>query len=178
MKHLAKGLDDLIQAVSLLRRRSSDVALHLVGAGPEETALRNQIAALGLDRHVHFHGYVPMGPALNRHYDEADIFVFPSLSEGSPRAVLEALAHSLPVVSTDVGSVPELIEDGVSGLIVPTRNAHALADAVARFIQDDDYRNRCAKAGFAAAQHHTVENYVAPLAAKAAALARKGCETA
>ncbi len=173
LKHM-KGLPDLIDAMRILRDGGQDVELHLVGAGPEEESLRGQIRRLQLGESVHFHGYVQMGPALNKCYDEADIFVFPSLSEGSPRVVLEALAHSLPVVSTPVGSVPELIEDRQSGLIVPRHDAGALALAVKSFIHDDTLRARCAVAGYGAAEEHSIERFARPMVEKAKELARSG----
>ncbi len=172
LKHM-KGLAYLIAAVDELLDRGQDVELHLVGAGPEEAGLRAVVRARGLEARVVFHGYVPLGPELNRHYDEADVFVFPSLSEGSPRVVLEALAHSLPVVSTAVGSVPDLIRDGESGLIVPRSNAAALADAVQRFITHEALRTRCLRAGYALAEQHTVERFLAPMVAMGHELARQ-----
>ena len=170
-KHM-KGLEHLVDAVALLRKRGLSVELHLVGTGPTEAAIRSQIAKLGLADHVRLHGYVPMGVRLNRHYDDADVFVFPSLAEGSPRVVLEAMAHSLPVVSTPVGSVPDLIEHGKSGLIAKPGSADSLADAVQRFIRDDDLRCACMKAGFHRVREHTVERFVGKLAAKAVEIAR------
>lgn len=172
LKHM-KGLDDLIGALEILRRSGKNVELDLVGSGPEEARLRGRVKSRDLCEWVHFHGYVPMGPELNRFYDQADMFVFASLSEGSPRVVLEALAHSLPVVSTSVGSVRDLIVDGQSGLIVPLRDSGALAAAVTRLIEDDALRHRCARAGYAVAEKHTVEYFVAPMAEKAAELARR-----
>lgn len=170
LKHM-KGLADLIAAVAQLRHAGRRVELHLVGAGPEEAALRSAAKMADVAEAVIFHGYVPMGVGLNRHYDDADVFVFPSLSEGSPRVVLEALAHGLPVVSTRVGSVPDLIRDGESGLIVPLRDAAAIAHAVTRYIDDEELRRRCSKNGFAVAREHTVEHFLAPLVAKARELA-------
>ena len=114
-----------------------------------------------------------MGPELNRHYDEADVFVFPSLSEGSPRVVLEGLAHGLPMISTEVGSVPDLIVDGQSGLVVPLRDVEALSGAVIRYVQDDGLRRRCAENGFSVARKHTLEHFIAPLVEKAKSLARR-----
>lgn len=171
-KHM-KGLEHLIDAVALLRKRGLSVELHLVGTGPTEAAIRSQIAKLALADHVRWHGYVPMGVELNRHYDDADVFVFPSLAEGSPRVVLEAMAHSLPVVSTPVGSVPDLIEHGKSGLIAKRRSADSLADAVERFICDDDLRTACMKTGFQRVREHTVERFVGKLATKAVEIARR-----
>ena len=167
-----KGLPDVIDALAILRNAGENVELHLVGAGPQEQSLRTQVARGGLEDRVHFHGYVVMGPDLNRHYDQADVFVFASLSEGSPRVVLEAMAHSLPVVSTPVGSVPELIEDGDRGLLVPCGDPQAMARAVSRMIHDDALRARCAKTGHEFAKNITVEKLVAPMVAKAKELAR------
>jgi glycosyltransferase involved in cell wall biosynthesis len=172
LKHM-KGLTYLIDALRILRSQGADAELHLLGAGPEEHALRRAARGAGLSERVTFHGYVPMGAELNRRYDEADIFVFPSLSEGSPRVVLEALAHGLPVVSTSVGSVPDLIRDGQSGLIVPLRDAGALARAIRRFIDDAALRARCAAAAYDIAAAHTVERFIAPLVAKARELTRR-----
>lgn len=166
LKHM-KGLIHLVDALKILHDRGEDVELHLVGSGPEENTLRRRIDSHKLSRRVHFHGYVSMGPLLNQHYDNADIFVFPSLSEGSPRVVLEALAHSLPVVSSEVGSVPELITNGESGIIVPTCDAGALAAGVTRFIHDDALRTRCAGGGYASAEQHTVDRFVGRLIEKA-----------
>jgi glycosyltransferase involved in cell wall biosynthesis len=171
LKHM-KGLHDLVEALARLVAGGSDVELHLVGTGPEEAALRADVARRGLTPRVHFHGYVPLGSALYRFYDEADIFVFPSLSEGSPRVVLEALAHSLPVVSTRVGSVPDLIRHRESGLIVPTHDPEGLASAVLEYLNDEWLRVRCLRAGFAAAAGHTVEAFLAPLVRKARELAQ------
>ncbi len=171
LKHM-KGLDDLVEALAILRKEGQDVDLHLVGAGPEEGALRAQAANLGLADHVHFHGYVIMGPALNRHYDEADIFVFASLSEGSPRVVLEAMAHSLPVISTPVGGVPELIEDGERGLFVPFEDPRAIADAAVRLIEDETLRAKCGRGSYAFAKDITIDTLVVPMVAKAKELGR------
>ncbi len=172
LKHM-KGLDYLLRAVAQARAAGPAIELHLVGSGPLEADLRAAATELGLSDAVRFHGYVPMGPELNRHYDAADIFVFPSLSEGSPRVVLEALAHSLPTISTNVGSVPDLITSGESGLIVPLRDAEAIAAALLRFIREDELRTRCMRAGFALARSQTLSAFIAPMIAKAQALARR-----
>jgi glycosyltransferase involved in cell wall biosynthesis len=171
LKHM-KGLLDVIDALALLRDEGEDVELHLVGAGPEEEALRTRAARCSLTDRVHFHGYVVMGPDLNQHYHQADVFVFASVSEGSPRVVLEAMAHSLPVVSTPVGSVPELLANGERGLLVPCSDPRAVARAVSRLIHDDAMRVRYAKAGHAFAKYITVDRLVAPMVAKARELAR------
>ena len=91
----------------------------------------------------------------------------PTFSEGSPRVVLEALANQLPLVSTPVGSVPEFVVDGESGLIVPFRSSSGIADAVERFAADAKLRERCARAGFEKVKGHTVDRFLAPMIAHA-----------
>lgn len=171
LKHM-KGLEYLVEAVDLLRTGGTNVELTLVGAGPMEAALRAHAAALGIESAIRFHGYVPMGPELRRCYDEADVFVFASLSEGSPRVVLEAMAHALPVISTGVGSVPDLVLDGESGLLVPFRDAHAIANAVRRFLVEPELRQRCGSAAQQVARRHTVDRFVGRIADKAIELHR------
>lgn len=171
LKHM-KVLEYLVEAVGLLHKGGTRVELTLVGAGPMEAMLRGQVAALGIESAVRFRGYVAMGPDLRRCYDEADVFVFASLSEGSPRVVLEAMAHALPLISTPVGSVPDLVRDGESGLLVPYRDSHAIADAVRRYIDNPDLRRRCGTAAQETARRHTVDQFVGRIADKAIELHR------
>ena len=77
----------------------------------------------------------------------ADLSVLPSLSEGLPNAVLESMAAGVPVVATSVGGTPELVEDGVTGLLVPPRDAEALAVAIARLIGNPALARRFGEAG-------------------------------
>ena len=89
---------------------------------------------------------MPLGEPLNREYRGADLFAFPSATEGSPRALLEAAANGLPLATTDVGSAGELFTDGESALIVPPDDAPALARALARLLDDGALRRRCLRA--------------------------------
>jgi len=95
--------------------------------------------------HVFFSGAQPFLGILER-YKAADIFVLPCViaEDGSrditPNALIEAMAMKLPVISTAVTGVPEIAEDGVSGLLVPPHDSQSLADAIIRFIQDEDLR--------------------------------------
>lgn len=163
LKHM-KGLGHLLDAVKILCGRGKFVELRLVGAGPEERWLRDRASTLQIADRVNFRGYIPMGGSLYAEYDEADLFVFPSLSEGSPRVVLEALARGLPVISTGVGSVPDLIRTGETGLLVPCVDATAIADAISRYISDEALRARCGRAGQAVAREHTLEKFIGTLA--------------
>jgi glycosyltransferase involved in cell wall biosynthesis len=124
-----KNLGLLLEAVALVCRRVAAVHLILVGDGPEAGALRARAATLGIADRVTFAGYVPQQetPPL---YRTADVFALSSDFDNSPNAVLEAMACGLPVVATDVGGVREFVTDGAGGLVVPPRDAVALATAL------------------------------------------------
>ena len=162
-----KGLGDLIEAVGILRRGGRNVELELVGQGELRDALVSQARRLGVDQHVHFRGYLALGPALNAGYDAADVFALPSLSEGSPRVVLEALGHSLPVVATPVGNIAELLDGGRRGVLVPMNDPLALAAGLARVIDEPEFRRQCMRAGYDFARQHGLDVFVARMAAKA-----------
>jgi glycosyltransferase involved in cell wall biosynthesis len=152
-----KGLLDLLHACALLRERGIGFACDVVG-GPEHplytnylVALRREHRRLGLGDHVRFLGARSFDRTL-RAYAGADVFVLPCVvaADGrrdvTPNAVLEAMAMALPVVSTPVGGVPELVEDGVSGVLVPPGDPLALAGALASLIDDPARRRQLGEA--------------------------------
>jgi glycosyltransferase involved in cell wall biosynthesis len=123
-----KGVDVMVDALAELRARGTDASLVLAGDGPERAALVAQASRLGLGDAVHFLGPVlPIEPL----YPLLDVLVIPSRSEGLPNVLLEALRADLPVVSTRVGAVPEVLDGSGAGRTVPPGNANALAEAVA-----------------------------------------------
>jgi len=132
-----KGFEFLIDACALLSRRGFPYQLTLVGSGlPWPTAvIRRRIRAHGLRARVFLPGFVSHD-RMSELYAAADIFVMPSVvhhtgdRDGIPNVIMEALAHRLPVVATDVSGIPEVIEDGVTGLSVPQRDPEALAAAI------------------------------------------------
>ena len=162
-----KGLDDLVKAVDILRKASRNVELELVGEGEMRAPLEAQITQLGLREHVHFRGYVTLGPQLNKHYNTADMLALPSLSEGSPRVITEAMGHSLPVVATPVGNIAESLDEGRRGMLVPMKDPQALADGIARLIDDREFRRQCIEKGYAFARENGLDRFVARMATKA-----------
>jgi glycosyltransferase involved in cell wall biosynthesis len=162
-----KGIEFLIDAVKRLRDDQREVELDIVGEGAYRQTLEEQTARLNLEKWIHFRGFAVMGPDLNAFYDSADIFCLPSLSEGSPKVVLEAMAHSLPVVATPVGNIPQMLNNGNRGVLAPPQNPQALAEGIARIIDNADFRRRCMRDGFAFAREHGVANFVARMAEKA-----------
>src|SRR5439155_21538076 len=104
----------------------------IVGDGQEETRLRAKVTALQLEEVIRFAGY---RQDMDRIYPAIDLLVLPSLSEALPNVVLEAMAHGRPVVATRVGGVPEIVEDGVSGVFVASGDAPALARAIVTILR-------------------------------------------
>lgn len=123
-----KGFPTLLQALTRLRERSDEWRLDVVGDGPERVAYEKSAAELGLRDQVTFHGSQPK-PVIARMMRAADLFVLPSRFDNLPCVVVEALASGLPVVSTTVGGIPELVDDE-SGRLVPPDDPSALADAL------------------------------------------------
>lgn len=136
-----KGLGHLLDAFGVLQRRAEGaVSLLLVGNGPEETALRRQCLQEGL-RNVVFLPFQQQSE-LPRYYAAADVFVFPTLGDTYGLVVDEAMACSLPVISTDAaGEIHERIEDGENGYIVRRENSAALLDRMETLARDPELRD-------------------------------------
>lgn len=147
-----KGFDVLLQALSLLRQDGLDVSLTLAGSGPLERQLKTLCKDLGLEGAVEFPGFVPHErvPELLR---RADCFVMSSRvsptgdRDGIPNVILEAMAHGLPVVGTDVSGIGEVVRDGVSGVLVPPEDARALAEGLAKMLANKARALELARAG-------------------------------
>jgi glycosyltransferase involved in cell wall biosynthesis len=141
----------LIEAFAQVR---SDAPLYLllVGGGELENAVREQVAALGLQERVRFLGVRADVADILR---ASDVFVLSSRVEGNPMSVMEAMAAGLPVVSTAVGGVPELVREGVTGLLVPSEDAGALAQAMQALVDDPVRR----QAMGAATRQHAVAHF-------------------
>lgn len=128
-----KDIHNLLAAARILDGRGVPVGFVVVGDGSSRRALEAESASLGLGAGVRFAGSLDAVPAVLR---TLDAFVLPSAWEGLPLAVLEAMASGLPIVSTRVGSVPDLVGDGVGGLLVAPADSRALAEAVSALVSD------------------------------------------
>ena len=128
-----KAHADLVEAFALLRREAPAARLVFVGLGPLEAELRERVARLGLDDAVVFAGFRTDAPRLAAAFD---VFVLPSRFEGLSIALLEAMALGRAVVATRVGGNAEVIEDGVSGVLVKAGDRRALAAEVAALLND------------------------------------------
>jgi len=141
-----KRLEDLLEAVALLRRRLPDVRLSIVGDGPEGDRLLRRHAALGLGDAVVFLGEVSRN-RLAEEYVNADCFCLPSVQEGFGIVLLEAMAAGLPIVACRAAAVPEVVPDGVTGRLVEPRSPERLADALEEILTDSRRRKDYGDAG-------------------------------
>ncbi|MSO42058.1 MAG: colanic acid biosynthesis glycosyltransferase WcaL [Solirubrobacterales bacterium] len=141
-----KGQADLLAALSRLRGEGVEVTARLAGDGPERASLERTVARLGLGEEAEFLGGVSQDDVVAL-YREATIFCLPSLDEGLPVVLLEAMACETPVVTTRVAAIPELVSDGANGLLVEPGDSEALATALGSLLSDAALRDRLGAAG-------------------------------
>lgn len=132
-----KGLTHLIDAVSQIFTRLNLVNIKtiIIGGGKEKNKLQNQISQLKLQNSVHLVGFLPDA---SRYLKASDAFVLPSLKEGLPYTIIEAVSAGLPVVASRVGGIPDLVTDTGNGLLVEPKNSVALADALGKLIKNQE----------------------------------------
>jgi glycosyltransferase involved in cell wall biosynthesis len=147
-----KGFEYLIRACRRLKEAGREFVCHIIGTGPDRQKLAALIAELGLQETVILRGVLPHDRVLEE-YNYATVFTLPCIQghdgslDGIPNVLLEAMASWLPVVSTPVSAIPELITDGVNGLLVAPQDDAALADALSRLLDDTDLRQRLGAQG-------------------------------
>lgn len=149
--HEVKGQHHLLEACRLLKERGVELRCHFIGDGPDREALMEQRDRYGLSDRVRFHGQQTHAEVI-RLLRMADVVAAPSVPssdgrrEGIPVALMEAMASGVPVVASRLSGIPELVEDGVSGVLTPPGDAHALADALERLWLDSPLRQRLGRA--------------------------------
>ena len=129
----------LIEILPALKKISPQIKLILVGGGEEEQNLKHLAIKKGIENDVIFLG---QRSDVNQILKAFDIFVFPSLTEGLPLAIIEAMATGLPVVASYVGGIPELIDHGVNGLLVAPMSAAEIKDAILKLLQNPNLRQK------------------------------------
>jgi len=142
-----KGVDTLLRAFANI---STDATLRIAGTGPERARLEHLAQTLELTDRVHFLGHLPFA-ALVAEYRNATIFALPTEQEGFGIVFLEAMASSLPIVATRVAAVPEVVSDGVTGLLVDPGDESTLAQTLETLLADAALRARLGSAGRARA---------------------------
>jgi glycosyltransferase involved in cell wall biosynthesis len=141
---LEKGHPTLIDAWPAVLRSVPSARLLIVGEGSRRDALEDQVRALGIADRVVFTGRRDDVPAVTA---ALDVAVLPSYREAQGLTILEAMALSRPVVASNVGGIPEMIEDGVTGLLVPTHDPAALGAAIVRLLGDHPFADMLGRAG-------------------------------
>jgi glycosyltransferase involved in cell wall biosynthesis len=134
-----KGISYLIDALKILNTQLN-VKLLLIGAGPEERKIKQQIKSLGLENKVLHFKNIP-DEKMFQLYTLTDISVTPTLYEGLPLVVLEAMACGKPIVASNVSEVPQVVKHGKNGFLVPPRNPSAIADAVFKIYEKNLFKN-------------------------------------
>jgi glycosyltransferase involved in cell wall biosynthesis len=146
-----KGLEDLIAAADILRRRGRGFRLEIIGSGPQRETLKAQAKQMGLADRVRLAG-AQAHDVVCLAYQRASVFALPCVvasngdRDGIPNVLLEAMASGVPVVSTPVSGIPELIEAGVNGLLVPPHDPKSLADAIEKLLVSRELCERLARA--------------------------------
>jgi glycosyltransferase involved in cell wall biosynthesis len=155
---LQKGIEYLLAAVRELCNYIDGLAVILVGEGPDRMAIERLVQQLGLQQNVLLAGRRTDMAAV---YAAIDMFVLPSLNEGLPMTVLEAMAAGKAVIATSVGGVPSVISHGETGLMVAPRDAAALRDAISILLEDPDLRKRLGKQAREWAMRHCTSDAMA-----------------
>jgi glycosyltransferase involved in cell wall biosynthesis len=141
-----KGQAILLEAVARLAGLGYPVHLDLLGDGPDRPALQDAADRLNIRAHVSFHGWVNQDH-IHAFLKHADLFVLPSFAEGIPVSLMEAMAMEIPCISTYIAGIPELIQSGEDGVLVPASDAQALTAAMQTLLDDPALRLRIARAG-------------------------------
>jgi glycosyltransferase involved in cell wall biosynthesis len=140
-----KGLKYLIEAVYSLSKKYPQIALKIMGEGNARDRLEKQVKELNIVSQVKFLGRIPREKT-TKYYQEASVFVLPSLNEGMSNAMLEALASGLPLVATDTGGTQELVKEGKNGYFIKTKNVLDIVQKIEKLINDVDLREKMGEA--------------------------------
>jgi glycosyltransferase involved in cell wall biosynthesis len=148
-----KGQQYLITAFAQVKKQLNNAELLIAGTGELKNELDNLASQLGCSSSVHFLNHVD---DMRQFYSAADCFVLPSVAEGLPRSLAEAAASGVFCIGTDAGGIPEILNNGNCGLLVPTKNANALAEALFKTINMPQQEKSTI---ISAAKEHIKENF-------------------
>nr|QNO41822.1 D-inositol-3-phosphate glycosyltransferase [Methanosarcinales archaeon ANME-2c ERB4]QNO42778.1 D-inositol-3-phosphate glycosyltransferase [Methanosarcinales archaeon ANME-2c ERB4] len=147
-----KGLAYLIKAIPMVVKKMPNCELTIIGSGPQYGNLQHLVRDPDIESYVQFRGDVS-DSELMRYYDDVDMFILPCIviengdRDGIPVAMMEAMTMELPVISTTVSGIPELVEDGASGILVSPKDEKAIADAIITLCKDSELRVKMGKKG-------------------------------
>jgi glycosyltransferase involved in cell wall biosynthesis len=160
-----KGIIELLMAFSYLSKSHVKYELHIVG----EINSYSQLLLENLDEeifpgkvrdNIFFHGFKKSGRDLNYFYRNSDIFILPSYHEGLPRVILEAMANSLPVITTNVGSIPIVFQNKQNIILIPPKSISDISIAVEELILSDTLRKKIIGAGEIIAKQYTLDDSI------------------
>ncbi len=137
-----KGIEYLIDAAAVLKKEGVEPSFIIIGSGPERENLELRIKNYGL-QNFYLIGSLPDAA---RYLKAFDLFVLPSVKEGLPYALLEAIQAGVPIIATNVGAIPEMLENETSGLLVPPADSRAIVNALKKFIDNQELRNNLSHA--------------------------------
>jgi glycosyltransferase involved in cell wall biosynthesis len=160
-----KGVPVLLRAVTKL---AVDYELRLVGCGRQQGELELLVSDLGINDKVQFCGAEPWGEALFTVIRSSDILILPSYTEGLGLVLLEAMSQGVPVVASNVGGIPEIVNHGVSGLLFPVGDADALAREIGAVAGDALLRNKLRTNALQVARQNTLDGQLCKMFAKLA----------
>lgn len=140
-----KDHQSFLQAAKLIKNQFSMVQFLIVGEGEARSAVENTVLSLGLKENVRVTGFRNDIPQI---LSILDIFVLSSFLEGLGSSILEAMASSLPVVATNVGGIPEIVEDGINGILVPPRNSESLFQSILYLLKNEEKAKEMGQAGY------------------------------
>lgn len=154
-----KGIFDLIKVFMRLLKDGNNIELNIGGNG-NITELLSTVNGLGIKKHVNYLGWVSEEER-DRLFRNTDIFVLPSYGEGMPMSILEAMSYGVPVISTLVGGIPELIEDGETGILVKPGDLDMLYEKINDLIQNERYRKKLGENGrLKIEKHHNIADHI------------------
>ena len=133
-----KGMEDLVDAIYFISRQKRAIKLVITGEGPLKHFLEQRVNAYGLKESIRFEGHISDRNHLIHLYQKTSLFVLPSHHEGLPTVMLEAMACGCPVLATDVGGVPDIIKDGVNGVLIPAKDSRRMASVIQSLLADPE----------------------------------------
>lgn len=151
MENDRKGEKILIQCVKLARERGYDVTAVLIGDGSKRKEFQKLAERLEIQEYVKFTGLLSSSDAVRERLKKADVFVFPTQAEGLPRGILEAMAGGMPVLSTSVGGIPEILDERY---MLDPFDAEAFANAVCRMMDNPSELNEMSRRNFSVAEKY------------------------
>lgn len=157
--HPVKGAQYLIEAMAIIHRKMPDVKLVIVGDGIERSRLEELREKLDLNGCIQFAGQVPQ-ERIPQIMHQADVFALPSLSESFGIVNIEAMAAGLPIVTTNVGGLPELIKNGENGFVVEPKNPEAIAEKILLILNNNDLKAIVSTNNITKSQYYSWDNVV------------------